>query len=91
MQLLQFPLVGMIGKVRLALSVLRCARMRDWKPLEAISVEEWLINMCGRRTYENFWKPFLLAMSSAFVQPAIPPRNANSWVMSQGATYSLKQ
>ncbi len=60
-ELARFPLVGVIGKLRLALSVLRCLRMRDWKPLEAISVEDWLTKMCGRRTYEKFWKPLLLA------------------------------
>ena len=61
LELLQFPLVGVVGKLRLAISVLRCAWMRDWKPLEAISVEDWLMKMCGRRTYEKFWKPLLLA------------------------------
>ncbi|MGQ0811348.1 MAG: NAD(P)/FAD-dependent oxidoreductase [Nitrospiraceae bacterium] len=61
LEMLSFPLVGWIGKVRLALSVLRCLRIRDWKPLEAVPVEEWLTKMCGRRTYEQFWKPLLLA------------------------------
>jgi protoporphyrinogen oxidase len=61
MELARFPLVGLIGKLRLALTVMRCLRIRDWERLEAISVEEWLTRMCGRRTYEKFWKPLLLA------------------------------
>jgi protoporphyrinogen oxidase len=61
MELLRFPLVGPLGKVRLAWSVLRCLRIRDWKTLEGITVEVWLMKLCGRRTYEKFWKPLLLA------------------------------
>jgi protoporphyrinogen oxidase len=61
MELLRFPLVGPIGKVRLALSVLLCLRIRDWKALEGITAEAWLTKLCGRRTYEKFWKPLLLA------------------------------
>jgi protoporphyrinogen oxidase len=60
-ELLRFPLVGIVGKVRLAVTVLRCLRTRDWKELEKIPVEAWLIKMCGRATYEKFWKPLLLA------------------------------
>lgn len=61
MELLRFPLVGPVGKLRLAFSVLRCLRIRDWKALEGITVEAWLTRLCGRRTYEKFWKPLLLA------------------------------
>lgn len=61
LDLLRFPLVGAIGKLRLAHTIVRCNRIRDWKALESVSVEEWLIRMCGRRTYEAFWKPLLLA------------------------------
>jgi protoporphyrinogen oxidase len=61
LELARFPLIGMVGKFRLALSVLRCARMRDWRSLETVSAEDWLTMMCGRRTYEKFWKPLLLA------------------------------
>jgi protoporphyrinogen oxidase len=60
-EMARFPLVGFIGKVRLALSIVRCARIRNWNRLEAISAEDWLTGMCGRRTYEAFWKPLLLA------------------------------
>jgi protoporphyrinogen oxidase len=60
-EMARFPLVGLIGKVRLAFSILRCARIRNWKRLEGISAENWLTSMCGRRTYEAFWKPLLLA------------------------------
>lgn len=60
-ELLRFPLVGPLGKMRLALAVLHCLRIRDWKRLEHIPVEAWLIKLCGRNTYEKFWQPLLLA------------------------------
>ncbi len=61
LELLRFPLVGVLGKLRLARTIWECNRIRDWKELEAISVEEWLTRMCGRQTYEAFWKPLLVA------------------------------
>jgi len=61
LEFLRFPLVGLWGKIRLAATLLYCARIRDWRRLERISVEDWLIRTCGRTTYEKLWKPLLLA------------------------------
>jgi protoporphyrinogen oxidase len=61
LEFLRFPLVGPVGKLRLALTLLYCARLRDWQRLEQIPVESWLVRTCGRRTYEKLWKPLLLA------------------------------
>jgi protoporphyrinogen oxidase len=60
-EFLRFPLVGLWGKFRLALTVLYCSRIRNWQRLEKITVEDWLIKTCGRTTYEKIWKPLLLA------------------------------
>jgi protoporphyrinogen oxidase len=60
-EFLKFPLVGLWGKFRLALTILYCSRIKNWRRLEKITVEEWLIKTCGRKTYEKFWKPLLLA------------------------------
>lgn len=68
LDLLRFPLVGLIGKMRLARTIIACNRIRDWRELETVSVEEWLVRMCGRRTYEAFWKPLLLAKLGAQYQ-----------------------
>jgi len=61
LEFLKFPLVGLIGKLRLALTILYCARHDDWKSLERIPVDTWLIRMCGRSTYASLWRPLLLA------------------------------
>jgi protoporphyrinogen oxidase len=58
---LRFPLISLLGKLRLAFTVLYCSRIDDWRPLEKISVEDWLVKMCGRSVYEKFWQPLLLA------------------------------
>jgi protoporphyrinogen oxidase len=60
-EFLRFPLVGLWGKFRLALTILCCSRIRSWQRLEKITVEDWLIKTCGRTTYEKMWKPLLLA------------------------------
>lgn len=61
MEFLKFPPVTLIGKIRMALTILYCSRIDDWKRLEKIPLESWLLKWSGRRTYEKIWKPLLLA------------------------------
>lgn len=58
---LRFPPLGLVSKFRLALTILYASRINDWRRLEKIPVEDWLLRTCGRATYEKFWKPLLLA------------------------------
>ena len=58
---LKFPLLGPVSKARLAATILYCSRIRDWRPLERMTVEEFLVRHSGRATFEKFWKPLLLA------------------------------
>lgn len=60
-EFLRFPLIGLMGKLRLALTILYCSRLRNWQRLEKIPLEEWLTKTCGRATYEKLWKPLLHA------------------------------
>jgi protoporphyrinogen oxidase len=60
-EFLRFPPVSLLGKLRLALTILYCSRITDWQRLEKIPVEEWLVSTCGQATYEKIWKPLLLA------------------------------
>jgi protoporphyrinogen oxidase len=60
-EFLLFPPLNLLQKCRLALTILLAARIRDWKKMETIPVEQWLIRVGGRKTYEKFWKPLLLA------------------------------
>lgn len=58
---LRFPPLSLWSKFRLAATILYCARIDDWRSLEQIPVEDWLVRTCGRTTFEKFWKPLLLA------------------------------
>ncbi len=58
---LRFPLLGPLSKLRLALTILRCSRISDWRRLERTSVEEFLVRHSGRATFDKMWKPLLLA------------------------------
>ena len=58
---LRFPPLSMWSKFRLAATILYCSRIEDWRSLEQIPVEDWLVRTCGRVTFEKFWKPLLLA------------------------------
>lgn len=58
---LQFPLIGLVGKARLAATILYASRIPDWRPLEKIPVGEWLQKLSGRATYERIWLPLLRA------------------------------
>ncbi|MGQ0430510.1 MAG: NAD(P)/FAD-dependent oxidoreductase [Gammaproteobacteria bacterium] len=58
---LKFPPLSPWDKVRLAATILYCSRINDWKRLEQVTVEDFLVRTCGRPTFEKFWKPLLLA------------------------------
>lgn len=60
-EFLLFPPLSMISKARLAWTILRGSRIDDWKGMEKITIEEWLVKVGGRQTFEKFWKPLLLA------------------------------
>jgi protoporphyrinogen oxidase len=60
-EFLKFPPLNLWHKFRLALTILYCSRINDWRKLETVSVEDWLVRHCGRAVFEKFWKPLLLA------------------------------
>jgi protoporphyrinogen oxidase len=61
MEFLRFPPLGWIDRLRLGLTVLRAQRVSDWRALEGVNVEEWLLKWSGKNTYRNIWQPMLRA------------------------------
>lgn len=59
MEFLRFPPLRMLDKLRLGWTIFHAAHIDDWKSLEQIPVEDWLVRHSGRRTFERFWKPLL--------------------------------
>lgn len=58
---LKFPLIGLVGKARLAATILYASRIKDWRALERIPVGEWLEKLSGKETFERIWLPLLRA------------------------------
>ncbi|NOZ01468.1 MAG: NAD(P)/FAD-dependent oxidoreductase [Deltaproteobacteria bacterium] len=56
---MQFPALGIAGQARLAFTILYASKINDWKKLEGIPAEDWLIGLSGRRTFEMFWVPLM--------------------------------
>jgi protoporphyrinogen oxidase len=61
LEFLRFPPLDLIGKFRLGATIFYASRVKDWKELEKISVEDWLTKLSGKKTFEKMWKPLLKA------------------------------
>ena len=65
LEFLKFPLLSLFSKVRLGWTMFYASRVNNWKPLEKLTVEQWLVRVSGRNNYEKLWKPLLLAKLGA--------------------------
>jgi protoporphyrinogen oxidase len=61
LEFLKFPPLGLIDKLRLALTIVYGSRIKDWKKLEKIPVTDWLKRWSGQRTFRKIWLPLLRA------------------------------
>ena len=61
LEFLKFPPLDLLSKFRLGATIFYASRVKDWKALEKISVEDWLTKLSGKRTFEKMWKPLLKA------------------------------
>ena len=59
LEFLRFPPLRLIDKLRLAWTIFYASRIKNWKKLEKVGVEDWLTRQSGKRTFETFWKPLL--------------------------------
>ncbi|HYC32297.1 MAG TPA: NAD(P)/FAD-dependent oxidoreductase [Gemmatimonadales bacterium] len=58
---LRFPALGPVDKARLGATILHASRIREWRPLEAITAREWLTRWSGPQGWERLWRPLLRA------------------------------
>lgn len=61
LEFLKFPPLDLISKFRLGGTIFYASRVKDWKALEKVSVEDWLTKLSGKKTFEKMWKPLLKA------------------------------
>jgi protoporphyrinogen oxidase len=60
-EFLKFPPLGWIDRFRLGLTVLAAQFIKDWRTLESVSVQSWLLKWSGKGTFHNIWRPMLKA------------------------------
>lgn len=60
-EFLRFPPLKLVDKLRLAATIMYASRVKDWRALENVPVEDWLRRLSGRRTTEKIWLPLLRA------------------------------
>jgi protoporphyrinogen oxidase len=59
LDLLKFTALPFVDRIRTGLMALQARRVNNWKPLEQISAEEWLIRYGGRQAYNVIWNPLM--------------------------------
>jgi len=57
----KFPPINLIDKFRLGLTIFIASKIKDWKAMENILVEEWLTKWSGKRVFAKIWLPLLKA------------------------------
>jgi protoporphyrinogen oxidase len=60
-EFLKFPPLNLIEKFRLGLTIFWASKVRNWKKLESLGVEEWLTKWSGASVFSKIWKPLLQA------------------------------
>lgn len=58
---LRFPALNLLDKIRLAMTIVYMARIKNGRRLEAVPLADWLVRLSGRRVFEQIWRPLLAA------------------------------
>lgn len=61
LDLLRFPLLNPLEKVRFGIAILRASRLQSPASIEGLTVEEWLTKISGDRVFQKLWRPLLRA------------------------------
>jgi protoporphyrinogen oxidase len=61
LDVLRFRPLPLLDRIRLGSLAILPRLVRDWRPLEEITAEEWLVRLAGRRVYAQVWAPLLRA------------------------------
>ena len=59
LDLLKFTPLPFIDRVRTGFMALYARKINEWKKLEDISAEDWLVKVGGRKAYDTIWKPLM--------------------------------
>lgn len=64
-ELLSYPLLSPVERLRLGLTAFAALRTSDWRGLEGVGVEEWLVRLGGQGAFDRLWRPLLRAKFDA--------------------------
>ncbi|HNS50767.1 MAG TPA: NAD(P)/FAD-dependent oxidoreductase [Anaerolineae bacterium] len=59
LDLIRFRPVNLVNRIRLGLMYILLPRVKDYRRLESITAQEWILRYMGRQIYERFWGPLL--------------------------------
>jgi protoporphyrinogen oxidase len=59
LDLLRFSPLPFLDRIRLGLMVLKVRKVKDWKAIEHLTIQEWLEPLCGKNAYRVVWKPLI--------------------------------
>jgi protoporphyrinogen oxidase len=59
LDLLSFSPLPFIDRIRTGFMALLARKVNDWRSLEDISAEEWLIKYGGKKAYDAIWNPLM--------------------------------
>ncbi|MHB1223006.1 MAG: NAD(P)/FAD-dependent oxidoreductase [Gemmatimonadaceae bacterium] len=59
LDVLRFTPLPLLARLRLGLLALRARAVTDWRALEDLTAEEWLVGLGGRAVYDVVWQPLL--------------------------------
>lgn len=60
-EFLKFPPLDLISKIRLGATIFYASRVKNWRALEKVTVEQWLTKLSGKKTFDKIWRPLLKA------------------------------
>jgi protoporphyrinogen oxidase len=66
LDLLRFGALPIWDRVKLGLFALKVRRIKDWRPLEPFTADEWLRKNLGGKAYEAVWRPLLRGKFGAY-------------------------
>ena len=56
---LRFPPLTLPQRLRLGWTIFRTAHIRDWRSVDHLRVEEYLVRLGGRAVFDRVWRPLL--------------------------------
>jgi protoporphyrinogen oxidase len=60
-RVLQFTPLSFIDRLRVGLVAFYLTLTRNWRPLERVTVDQWMRQKVGEQAYDLWWKPLLIS------------------------------